>query len=450
MEFNAETARLIPIAGSTGPQEAETRAVSALLAVLSIVRPFSKALLTPLGATNSARASVEVYTEVTHKMADGHTVRPDGLVRVTFGSKSKFEALIEAKTGNSALDAEQISEYVKLARECGYDCVITISNEIAPSPDVHPTDQLRVPSNSKVKVYHLSWAMILSEAVKEHAHRGVDDPEQAWILHELIRYLEHPKSGALEFSDMGSNWTDVRDGAREGTLDRRDSAVIEICQRWDQLLRFAALKLGSKIGHDVQEVIPRAHRLDARLRNRTFVDSLCDEGTLAGTLRVPDTITDINVTADLKARLVTTSATFDAPRDRGGRARVSWLTRQLRDTEEDLIVEAYTHRSKTPTVAALHQLIEDSRAGLDESRNEPVRFRVVRRSEMGQGRRSARKAGFIDSVLDAVETFYGEVLQNLRSVTPTAPRLERRAEVEVAAGSASEEPPHPQSFTETP
>lgn len=36
-------------------------------------------------------------------------------------------------------------------------------------------------------------------------HKGVDDPEQAFLLAELIRYLEHPASGALSFEDMGSN-----------------------------------------------------------------------------------------------------------------------------------------------------------------------------------------------------------------------------------------------------
>jgi len=78
------------------------------------------------------------------------------------------------------------------------------------SPGVHPTSGLRVRANSKVSVHHLSWMLVLSEAVKEHAHRGVEDPEQAWILGELIRYLSHPKSGTLEFTDMGDNWTTVR------------------------------------------------------------------------------------------------------------------------------------------------------------------------------------------------------------------------------------------------
>ncbi len=436
MALEAQPARLIPVAGIAGNKESELRAASALLAVLSIVRPFSKVLLTPLGAPRGSRASVEAYTEVTYDAPDGRTVRPDGLVRVSFG-RSIFEALVEVKTGDAKLDVEQINAYVEIARRHDYDCVVTISNEIAPSPGVHPTDGLRIRANSKVQVHHMSWTMILAEAVKEHTHRGVEDPEQAWILNELIRYLEHPNSGALAFSDMGVNWTTVRDGAREGTLDRRDSAVVEVCQRWDQLLRFVALKLGVEIGSDVQEVIPRAHRDDGQQRSRAFVESICEDGTLSGTLRVPDTIADMVVVADLRARLVTTGATFDAPRDRGGRARVTWLTRQLRDTEGSLIIETYGRGARAPVVSTLEQLLEDPRSGLGESRKDPVRFRVLRRSEMGQGRRSARKPGFIDAILDAVTVFYGDVLQNLRAVTPPAPRLERRPDVESESDSAS-------------
>ena len=45
---------------------------------------------------------------------------------------------------------------------------------------------------------------------------------------------------------------------------------------------------------------------------------------------------------------------------------------------------------------------------------------------MGQGRRSTRKKGFIDSVLDAVIGFYGDVLQDLKPFVPRAPAIDRR------------------------
>ena len=58
-------ARLIPVAGIKGDHEAEQRATSALLAVLSIVRDLSHELITPMGASSAAKATVESFTEVT-------------------------------------------------------------------------------------------------------------------------------------------------------------------------------------------------------------------------------------------------------------------------------------------------------------------------------------------------------------------------------------------------
>ncbi len=121
---------------------------------------------------------------------------------------------------------------------------------------MHPTDGLRVLAKSHVQVYHLSWTAIASAALRIKRHRGVSDPEQAYLLEELIRYLEHPSSGALDFSDMGQHWVGVRDGAREGTLSKKTVGVEDVVARWDQLLRFAALKLSAEIGES------RTRRID--------------------------------------------------------------------------------------------------------------------------------------------------------------------------------------------
>ncbi|MFV1990217.1 MAG: stress response protein, partial [Acidimicrobiales bacterium] len=118
--------------------------------------------------------------------------------------------LVEVKSGSALLDADQINAYWDIARREGFDAVLTISNEIAPSPGVHPTEGLKQRANSKVKVHHVSWTRLLTMAVMEKTHRGVEDPEQDWILGELIRYLEHDASGVMDFDDMGPNWTEVR------------------------------------------------------------------------------------------------------------------------------------------------------------------------------------------------------------------------------------------------
>jgi hypothetical protein len=79
-------------------------------------------------------------------------------------------------------------------------------------------------------------------------YRGVADPDQAWILGELIRYLEHPRSGAMEFSDMGAAWVPVRDVIGAGTLRPSDGNAAEVAGRLDALVRYASLKLGRQLG----------------------------------------------------------------------------------------------------------------------------------------------------------------------------------------------------------
>ena len=421
-----ERARLIPVSGIKGQIEAEDRATSALLAVLTIVRPFSTTLLGSVGATRAKSARVEAFLQPIIEV-DGGTVRPDGLIRISIGKRVAYKALVEVKTGKAKLDAEQINAYLDAARGAGLDAILTISNEIAPAPGVHPTEGLSVRSNSKVAVHHLSWMLIMSDAVKEHSHRGVDDPEQAWILEELIRYLSHPKSGVLDFADMGSNWIGIRDAVVVDSLARNSPEAVEICQRWDQLLRVTALRLGTEIGSDVTEVIPRAHQKNPKLRNKGFVQTLYSDGTLSGILRVPDTASDITVTADLRTSRVIVSASLTAPNDRTPRASVVWLTRQLKATDGSLLVDTYARNAKHPVTASLEQLREDPNVALGPNKQVPARFQLRYSAPMGQGRRSTRKTkGFIDSVLDTVIGFYGDALQHLKPFVPKAPAIDRR------------------------
>lgn len=417
-----QEARLIPVSGISSDKEAEQRATSALLAVISVVRPFSKSLLGPYGASKADRATVECYVEPSFKDAAGKSIRPDGLIRVSHGSKAPWVALVEVKTGTTALSAEQLNAYWDIARANGFDAVLSISNEIAPSPGVHPTPELKVRANSKVAVHHLSWTRLLTTAVVEKTHRGVDDPEQDWILGELIRYLEHDASGAMGFDDMGGTWVSVRDGARDGTLNVRNEGVTEIAQRWDQLLGYVSLKLGSEIGEDVVELVPRAQQNDPRLRTKYFVECLASSGLLEGRLRIPNTIGDLDVLADIKARQIEASVSFDAPRDKQAKARVTWLLRQLRDCPDNLVIEAYPKNSSNGSAAALAAVRDDPMLIVDDTKKPPSRFRVVARTEMGMNRKSGKKPGFSQSVYDAVANFYGTVLQDLTAYQAPAPK----------------------------
>ena len=414
-------ARLIPVSGISSEKEAETRAASAVLAVLSVVRDLSLALFAPMGASKAQKALVETFTEPPFVL-NGKKVRPDGVIRITYG-KAEWTALVEIKTGDCKLEADQLNMYWDIAREHGFDAVVTISNEIAASPGSHPTEGLRVRSNSKVQIHHISWTALLSTAVMIKSHKGVDDPEQAWLVGELIRYLEHSASGAMAFDDMGPNWVAVRDGARDGTLRRNDPALQDVAIRWDQLLRYAALQLGARIGSDVQHVLSRAHQ-DQRTRLQYLIDALANGRSLTGTLRVPNTIGDIELYADVKARRITATVWVSAPEDRGGRGRCSWMIGQLKDAPPGLIIEAYPKNARTPNTATLAQATENRDLLIGEDKRDPARFHLAWTVEMGAGRKTgSRSPGFIDSMLSLIESFYGAVVQTVTPWTPKAPKI---------------------------
>jgi hypothetical protein len=409
------------VSGIGSVQEAEQRATSALLAVLSMVRDLSLDLLTPLGASKAQKAVVESFIEVN---TPGKRVRPDGLIQVTFG-KNTWSAFVEVKTGINSLSADQINAYWDLAREYGIDHVLTISNELAPKEGLHPTEGLKVKANSRVSVSHLSWSAIVSAALRIRKHKGVSDPEQAWLLDELIRYLEHPASGALDFNDMGPHWVGIRDGAREGTLNRRSEGITGVTARWDQLLRFAALKLSAEIGDDVDPVYPRG-QTDAKTRTTALVESLCADGRLTGALRIPNTAGDLVVEANLRSRRLSASLDVMAPQDKGARGRVSWLVSQLGEAPGRLVIEAYARNARLPSMATLDETRDDRLAPLDDQRKDPHRFRLVERAEMGMGRSAGQRSpGFITSVLGLVNEFYGRVVQEVAPWQPPAPKLTR-------------------------
>ncbi len=180
---------------------------------------------------------------------------PDGLVRVKRGKRT-WTALVEVKTGSNTLATDQLETYLDIAREQGFDALVTVSNEIPPVAGQHPT-AVDKKKTKKVALHHLSWSKVLTEAVMQKEHRGVADPDQAWILGELIRYLEHPCSGALEFDDMGASWVPVRETVRAGTLRATDMGAAEVASRFDALLRYAGLRLGRQLGTDVIAALTR-------------------------------------------------------------------------------------------------------------------------------------------------------------------------------------------------
>jgi hypothetical protein len=432
-------ARLIPTSGIDGADEQERRALSALLAVMTAVREFGRALTTPLGAP---AGPIEAYIEVPFSLGDRRHIL-DGLVRVRRGQRT-WTALVEVKTGPNVLVREQLETYLALALEQGFDAVLTISNEVPPAPGQHPVLDRR--KLKRVSLHHLSWVQVLSAAVLQKVHHGIADPDQAWILGELIRYLEHPRAGALEFTDMGPSWVPAREAVVAGTLRPNDKLAFEVSGYFEELLRFVSLRLGRQLGTDVTSALSRkdlaGKGLAAPAVTRTLAASLAaslaGSGVLEGAIRIPDAVAPIVVTADIRASRVTCHVEIDAPDAGTPAGRVDWLVQQLRHAPDEVWVEAHAAPHGGPSPAELLRDLRDKPGLLGADPAVELRtFRVGVTTPMGTGP-GRGPSSFIDSLLDAVDSFYREVVQNIKAWTSTPPRFR-----------PTPEPPQPEALAST-
>jgi hypothetical protein len=391
---------------------------------LGAVKEFARTLTGPLGAPAGA---LETFIEVPFDL-NGRRIFPDGLIRARRGSKT-WTALVEVKTGTMELTTEQIENYLDVARERGFDALITISNQLPPAPGVHPT-KVDARKLRKVALHHWSWTEVLTQAVMQKEYRGIADPEQAWILGELIRYLEHPKSGAMSFEDMGPQWVPVRDAVSAGTLRANDKSTLEVASSLDALMRFAALRLGRRLGAEVTPVVSRAEAANPSARTASLATALVKTGTFSSSLRIPNTVSDLSILVDLRSSRITCSFDIDAPREGRSTTRVNWLLRQLKDSPGTLRVEAHFARGRADAAELLRDVRETpSKLVLDPAK-EIKSFTVALTSPAGS-KRSSGRGGFIDSVLAAVDSSYEEIGQRLKAWAATPPRLRSDAEIEV-------------------
>jgi hypothetical protein len=429
-------ARLIPTVGIKGQEDQERRATSSLLAVMRAVPEFGHALLKELGAPKSP--IIQTFTEVRFKDSNGKTVIPDGAIVCERGRKT-WTCLVEVKTAKAELRDEQVGCYLDVARENGFDGVLTISNQITASSAESPVsvDKRKL---GKRGLWHFSWWRIITEAIVQSRYRGVSDPDQAWILGELIAYLDSEASGAGGFGDMGDKWVAVRKAAHDGTLRANMPEAREVAERWEEFTQYLGLGLSQDLGRTVTAPRPRgsttAGILDAHVKR------LAEAGVLEAVLRVPAAVGDLRIQADLRARRTLTSVDVDAPGEGRAKSRINWLLRQLAAAPDDLRIDV-TYPNARQTTSELLGTVRANPERLQypqDPMRPPRSFRLTLARPMGQ-KRGKEEGSFVRETRVQTFDFYRDLVQNLKPWQPRAPKLHEPPPADEIPRTPSPDPP---------
>lgn len=415
---SGEKARLIPVVADTSKEQ---RAVSVLLAVMSKVPEFANRLLTTIGQRVGQRARVEVYTEVVLAKQGGKD-RPDGLIEVHVG-KRIFRALVEAKIGKAILQEDQVKKYLEIARENGVDALVTISNEFVARADHHP---ISVPKTltRKTGLFHWSWMSLRTQAKLIEFDKAVEDVEQAYLLEELVRFLEHPATGVESFTQMPKEWRDcVRVVQEGGTLKKTSDEVEAVVSAWQQETRDLSFLLARHVGRHVLLKLERKFQNDPASWLKAGNERLAKERRLVCTLQVPDAASDIDIEADLMRRALSCSVRLLAPKDKkSATARINWLVRQLAKADGDqLLIRAIWPSRAHNTMERLSVVRENPDALIgDNASLTPTAFDVVMTRD-AVGRFNGSRT-MIEELEDLVPAFFDEAVQYLRAWQAPPPK----------------------------
>lgn len=419
---SGQLARLIPVGADSKKEE---RATSILLASFMVVPALALQILSQAGVSVGKKSKIQCYTEITFKTHEKEKKpRPDGLIVIRKGAKV-WTALIESKIGNAELSSEQIEEYLVLARTHKINAVITVSNQFATLPTHHP---VRIPKakTRSVDLYHFSWLSLKSKALLLICEKKIDDPEQAYILSELVRYLDHEASGVTSFRKMPSTWKDLCLSVQNGTqLNRNSDTVIESVSGWHQLLRQLALDLTMAIEKPVEISLSRAKGKNAAANLVGDCLTLSTEMNLKAEFFIMNAASKIKLIADISRKVITVSMKLSAPKDRKrATASINWLTRQFKGKNVDELSLKAHWPGRTPhTIETIENLRKRPAALIPASSTAlPTHLEVIRVVDLGARFKGAKT--FVDEVSSIFPAFYHDAGQYLNKWIAKAPKME--------------------------
>lgn len=444
-------ARLFPVLPDS---QKEQKTLSIVLATLISVHPFAERLFATLGQKFGKRATVDGYTEVTlTNEVKNLKDRPDGLIVIKNGKKT-WTALVEAKVGKAVIELDQLERYIQLAKLNGIDAVITITNQLTPSPEIHPIWKRALPKG--LELFHVSWASIFTQAFLLAAEK--EDPfqndDEAFLTSELIRYLEHSTSGVLPHDQMNKAWPDIVKAVQSGHPPNPKSPdVREMITHWHQEARDVALIMTRRLREPVNISVSRTFLANPATWVESEIKDFCSKSVISFQLDVPNAAGKIKIEADFLRRAIRVSMKLNAPADKARNpSRLNWLLKQLKSSDLSKVSIFCTTKGRG---AGFGSMAKEVNLETDEFKalGEITSFNVEMASDLSAKFNSRKK--FVEELELLVPQFYENVGQHIKAWTPSPPRVRKEASseeksIEVEAQPSNGETPDNQESASEP
>ncbi len=398
----------------------ELIATSTLLAVFRIVPELLAELIKDTGIKINNRTVLETYTEIgVAKSPHTKNDRPDGFIYIK--NRNEWTSLVEAKVGNNSLNLEQVTKYVEDARANGIDSVITISNEFTPRVDLSP---ITLPKRllTKVKLYHLSWRLILSSAILLKNKNEIEDREKSFVIEELIKFLRDDSVGNKSFTQMPASWTQVCNDASIGAkFKNSDPNIAEVSNALVEEFSEIALNLTDHLGVDCNTKLPYASKNNRSEWQSEISKDIINKKKAICSFSIPNAANELEVEIDLAKNSIMVGMELKAPEDRSTLSgKINWLSRQLKVKDDKKSFVKVRWKSR-----ASDEFIELSKLESDYFRERDLNTTILSFTPLMQLHSSKifnSRKNFITELEKIVIEFYDIHAQYLKQWVPKAPK----------------------------
>lgn len=414
-QIKLQQAKLIPTL-KTGDEMALT---SIFLSTVRLVKEYRDGIFKSIKLSRAGKAYY--YTETC--FPDISSSRIDGLIIVVTKGVIADAVFFEMKNKNNGIDQKQVEDYLSISKSLKVNKLVTVSNEFV-ADSTHSPVKAKVPKN--ISLYHFSWTYLITKGrlLLFKNDLRIQDDDQVEIMSEALHYFESSVSGISGFIQMKAGWKELAESIREQkALKQSDNFIEEAVLSWYEEEKDMALLLSRKLG----VLVKSSSKNKDSVKND--IKKVIKDNCINGELIIKNAASDIKLMAEFERRIVSMSVKLTPPLDRGNKAKITWIGKQLEnckkknDTlfpklEKELIIEADIKYAKDNIKVKLSEL--DKLIELTKDK-EIQGFNITLNRGFGLGFASVKK--FIVLIDNMVLEYYEGIVQYASTWTRPTPKI---------------------------